>query len=157
MSNQDYGQQDQYNQGNQGQQDQYNQGNQGGYGQQQDQYNQGNQGNQGGYGQQQDQYNQGNQGQQDQYNQGNQGQQDQYNQGNQGQQQQGHGNLGGARGAAQNQVDQAIDQFGNKIPGGTQYTQQAKDAAHGVLDNLEKEGENRLGNFGGGMFGGNNQ
>ena len=41
MSNQDYGQQDQ--------------GNQGGYGQQQDQYNQGNQGNQGGYGQQQDQ------------------------------------------------------------------------------------------------------
>ncbi|GAC1399867.1 MAG: hypothetical protein NVSMB49_10910 [Ktedonobacteraceae bacterium] len=116
MSNQDYGQQDQYNQGNQG-----------GYGQQQDQ---GNQGNQGGYGQQQDQGNQSNQGNQ--------------------------GSLGGARGMAQNQVDSAIDQFGNKIPGGSQYTQQAKDAAHGVLDNLEKEGENRLGNLGG-MFGGNNQ
>ncbi len=63
--------------------------------------------------------------------------------------------LDGARNAAQNQVDQAIDQFGNKIPGGSQYTQQAKDAAHSVLDNLEQEGEKRMGNLGG-IFGGNN-
>ena len=129
------GQQDQSNQGNYGQQqDQSNQGNQGGYGQQQDQSNQG------GYGQQQDQSNQGNQ--------------DQSNQSGQ------QGSLDGARNVAQNQVDQAIDQFGSKIPGGSQYTQQAKDAAHGALDNLEKEGESRLGNLGGsvgGMFGGNNQ
>ncbi len=104
-------------------------------------YGQQDQGNQGGYGQQQDQGNQGGYGQQQQQNQG----------------QQGQGQFDGAKNVAQNQVDQAIDQFGNKIPGGSQYTQQAKDAAHGVLDNLEKEGENRLGNIGGGMFGGNNQ
>ena len=87
-----------------------------------------------------------NQQQQNQY--GNQGQQNQSNQGQ-------GGMLDGARNAAQNQVDQAIDQFGNKIPGGSQYTQQAKDAAHGILDNLEQEGEKRMGNLGG-MFGGNN-
>ena len=132
-------QQDQYgnqnNQGNQSQQDQYgNQGNQG----QQDQY--GNQNNQN----QQDQYgNQGNQGQQDQY--GNQNQQ-----GNQGQQ----GTLGGARQMAENQINQAIDQYGNKIPGGSKFTQQAKDAADGALNNLEQDAEKRMGNLGG-LFGGN--
>ena len=114
---------------------------------QQDQY--GNQGNQ------QDQYgNQGNQGnQQDQYgNQNNQGnQQNQYgNQGNQGQQ----GVMGGARQMAENQINQAIDQYGNKIPGGSKFTQQAKDAADGALNNLEQEAEKRMGNLGG-LFGGN--
>nr|MDQ2888852.1 hypothetical protein [Chloroflexota bacterium] len=79
----------------------------------------------------------------------------QRNQGQQGQQ----GNQGGldsARQMANQQVDQAIDQFAQKIPGGQQYSQQAKDAAGGVLDNLEQEGEKRLGNLGG-LFGGGNQ
>ncbi|MBA2392718.1 MAG: hypothetical protein H0V70_08220 [Ktedonobacteraceae bacterium] len=160
-------QRDQYgNQGNQNNQDQYgNQNNQG----QQDQYgnqgNQNNQNNQGQYGNQgnQDQYgnqsNQGNQGQQDQYgsqnNQGNQGQQDQYgNQNNQNNQGQQGGALGGARQMAENQIDQAIDQYGNKIPGGSQFTKQAKEAAGGVLNNLEQEAEKRMGNMGG-LFGGN--
>ncbi len=129
-------QQDQY--GNQGNQDQY--GNQGNQGSQQDQY-----GNQDQSGNQQDQYgNQGNQGGQDQSS----------NQGNQGNQQGNQGAFGGAKQAAENQIDQAIDQFGNKIPGGSQYTQQAKDAAGGILDNLEQEGEKRAGGLGG-LFGGN--
>ena len=157
MSNQYGNQQDQYGNQNQGQQDQYgnpiqqnqygNQGQQDQYGNQQDQY-----------GNQQDQYGNQNQGQQDQYgnqnqqNQyGNQGQQDQY--GNQNQQNQG-GPLSGARGMADNQINQAIDQLGNKIPGGSQYTDQAKKVASDALDNLEQEAEKRMGNMGG-LFGGN--
>ncbi len=69
------------------------------------------------------------------------------------QQQTGQGQLGGARRMAEQQVDQAIDQFAQKIPGGQQYAQKAKDAASGILDNLEKEGENRVGGLGG-MLGG---
>ncbi len=61
-----------------------------------------------------------------------------------------------ARQAAQQQVDSAIDQFANKIPGGQQYSQQAKDAAGGALENLEQQAENRFGNLGG-LFGGGNQ
>jgi hypothetical protein len=49
------------------------------------------------------------------------------------------------------QVAQAIDQFANQIPGGQQYSQQTKDAADNVLDNLEGEAEKRMG----GLFGGN--
>lgn len=49
-----------------------------------------------------------------------------------------------------NQIDQGIDQLGNKIPGGSRYTQQAKDAAHGIVGNLEQAVENRLRNMGGG-------
>ncbi|MBA2394381.1 MAG: hypothetical protein H0V70_16760 [Ktedonobacteraceae bacterium] len=111
-------------------------------------YQQNNQGQQDQYGNQQ--------GQQDQY--GNQqGQQDQYgNQNNQDQNNNQGGALGGARGAADNQINQAIDQFGNKIPGGSQYTDQAKKAASEALDNLQQEGEKRMGNLGG-MFGGDNQ
>jgi len=91
--------------------------------------------------------------QQDQY--GNRKQRDQYgNQGNQGQQGD-QGLLGGARRAAENQIDQAIDQYGNKIPGGSQFTQQAKKAAGGLLDNLEQEAEKRIGGNFGGLFGGN--
>ena len=123
------------------------------YGNQGNQY--GNQGQQGQYGNQGNQNQYGNQGQQDQYgnqgNQGNQGQQDQYgNQGNQGQQ----GPLGDARQMAENQINQAIDQYGNKIPGGSQFTQQAKNAADGALNNLEQDAEKRMGNLGG-LFGGN--
>ena len=61
---------------------------------------------------------------------------------------------------AEQQIDSAIDQLAQKVPGGTQYTQQAKDAASGVLDKLEgeleQEAEKRLGNLGGmlgGLFG----
>jgi len=56
---------------------------------------------------------------------------------------------------AQNQIDQAIDQYANKIPGGSGLTNQAKEAVGGILDGLEKEGENRIGDLGGGLFGGN--
>jgi len=42
---------------------------------------------------------------------------------------------------AEQQINQAIDQFANKIPGGQQYSQQAKDAASGILGNLENEAE----------------
>ncbi|MBV8822012.1 MAG: hypothetical protein JO123_04415, partial [Ktedonobacteraceae bacterium] len=95
-------------------------------------------------GQQQDQYGQGQGGQQ----------QDQYGQGQNPQQQQ-HGSLHQPREMAEQQIDQAIDQFGNKIPGGSQYTQQAKEAASGILDNLENQVEKKAGDMLGGMFGGN--
>jgi hypothetical protein len=55
---------------------------------------------------------------------------------------------------AEQQVDQAIDQFAGKIPGGQQYAQQAKEAASGILGNLESEAEQHMGNLGG-LFGGN--
>ncbi len=131
------GNQDQFS-NQQGQQDQFGnqQGQQGQYGNQQGQF--GNQqGQQGQYGNQQGQF--GNQ----------QGQQGQY-----GNQQQG-GILRGPRDMAENQIDQAIDQYANKIPGGSGLTPQAKEAAHNILDGLEKDGENRLGGLGGGLFGGN--
>ncbi|MBV9227778.1 MAG: hypothetical protein JOZ18_00600 [Chloroflexi bacterium] len=64
------------------------------------------------------------------------------------------GMLSDVRQMAEQQIDQVIDQFGNKVPGGSQYTQQAKDAIGGILDNLEQEVENRIGNLGGGMLGG---
>ena len=94
------------------------------------------------------------QGQQGQY--GNQqGQQGQY--GNQqGQQDQG-GILRGARDMAQNQIDQVIDEYANKIPGGSGLTGEAKNAVGGILDSLEKDGENRIGELGGGLFGGNKE
>ena len=67
----------------------------------------------------------------------------------QGAQQQGAINQ--ARQMAGQQVDQAIDQFADQIPGGKQYSQQAKDAANSGLDSLENEAQKRFG----GMFGGN--
>ena len=91
------------------------------------------------------------------------GQMDQGQMGQMGQSgQSGQDQFGGARQAAQGQVDNAIDQFANRIPGGGQYAQQAKDAANQGIDNMEQEAENRMGNAGGGigerlggMFGGN--
>lgn len=71
--------------------------------------------------------------------------------------QQGQGQLAQERQMAENQVDQAIDQLANKVPGGAQYAQKAKDEADKVLDNLEGELEKRMGNVGGmlgGLFGG---
>jgi ABC-type transporter Mla subunit MlaD len=71
-----------------------------------------------------------------------------------------HNQLDAARHLAEQQIDSAIDQLAQKVPGGTQYTQQAKDAASSVLDKLEgeleQEAEKRLGNLGGmlgGLFG----
>lgn len=67
------------------------------------------------------------------------------------------GQLAQERQMAENQVDQAIDQLANKVPGGAQYAQKAKDEADVVLNNLEGELEKRLGNAGGllgGLFGG---
>ena len=65
--------------------------------------------------------------------------------------------LDGARNMAQEQADQAIDQFAGKVPGGTQFSQQAKDAVGGILQNLEHEGENRLGTMLGGNAGSQGQ
>jgi len=61
-----------------------------------------------------------------------------------------------ARQAAQQQVNSGIDQFAKKIPGGDQYSQQAKDTADNALENMEQQAENRFGNLGG-LFGGGNQ
>jgi hypothetical protein len=150
---QDPYQQDPNQQWNQGQQQDPNQ--QWNQGQQQDPNQQWNQG------QQQDPNQQWNQGQQQdpnqQWNQGQ--QQDPNQQWNQGQQQDPNqqwnqgGILGSAGQMAEGQVDQVIDQLGNKIPGGSQYTQQAKNVAHGAIGNLEQEFENRLRNMGGGNQG----
>src|SRR5207248_72373 len=97
------------------------------------------------------------QGNQDQWGQqGGQGNQDQWGQQQSGQSGQGQGAqqqgaVHQARQVAGQQVDQAIDQFANQIPGGQQYSQQAKDAAASGLDALENEAQKRFG----GMFGGN--
>jgi len=106
---------------------------------------------------QQDQYGNTNQSgmpQQDQY--GNQQdqtgmQQDQY--GNQ----QNTGPVGDAERMAQQQVDQGIDNLGNKIPGGQRFTGQAKDMASKGMDDLENEAERRGRDMFGGMGGGGSQ
>jgi hypothetical protein len=125
-------------------------------GQQQDQY--GNQ--QGQYGNQ-DPNQQGQYGNQDPNQQGQQqGQYSNQDPNQQGQQQGQYGNqnpnqqgqqdqFGGIRQQAEQQIDQAIDQFGNKIPGGQQFTQQAKDKVPGLLGDLESEAEKRMGGLGG--------
>ena len=68
----------------------------------------------------------------------------------QGQGAQQQGAIHQARQMAGQQVDQTIDQFANRIPGGQQYSQQAKDAASSGLDTLENEAQKRAGD----MFGG---
>ncbi len=116
----------------------------------QDPYQQGNQG------QNYDPNQQQNQGGQQGYDPNQQGGQQSYDPNQQGGQQQNQGGqFSGAKQQAQQGMDQAIDQFANKIPGGQQYSQQAKDAAGGVLNNLEGEAEKRLGGGLGGLFGGN--
>jgi len=85
------------------------------------------------------------------------------------QQQQGEGLLDGVRDMAEQQIDQVIDNLATKVPGGQRYAEQAKDAASGVLDtmqkeaerrvdevldNVQKEAEKRVGGMVGGMFGG---
>ncbi len=68
--------------------------------------------------------------------------------------------MDGLKHQAEQKIDETIDQFAQKIPGGTNFSKQAKDAMGGILDNLEQEAEaqggNILGNLGnsiGGMFG----
>lgn len=70
-------------------------------------------------------------------------------------QQQDAGPLGDVRRTAGERVNQGIDDVANRIPGGDQYAQKAKDAASGGMDRLQQEGENRGGERLGGMFGGN--
>lgn len=73
-------------------------------------------------------------------------------------QQPGQDQLSGAKQQAEDQINNAIDQFAGKVPGGDKFSQQAKDAAAGGLDNIEKEGESKLGDLPGGlggMLGGN--
>jgi hypothetical protein len=66
------------------------------------------------------------------------------------------GQLDAARDMAEQQIDKAIDQFAQKIPGGTEHVQQAKDAASNILDKMEQEAEAHMGDLGGmlgGLFG----
>ena len=62
--------------------------------------------------------------------------------------------LQGARDQAQTQVDNAIDQFAQKVPGGEAVSGTAKNAVHGVLDNLEQQAQNKADEMLGGMLGG---
>ena len=66
-----------------------------------------------------------------------------------------------ARNAAEGQVDNVIDQYASKVPGGEQYKQQAKDFASKGLDRIEEEGKKHSGSILdeakrklGGLFGG---
>lgn len=90
---------------------------------------------------------------QDQFQQQGSNQQPQQGNPNQPQQQQqgviGNSQMDAAKHAAEQQIDQAIDQFAQKIPGGAGYTQQAKDAAAGILDSLEQQAEQHMGDVGG--------
>lgn len=61
--------------------------------------------------------------------------------------------LAKTRSQAQQQVNNAIDQLAQKIPGGDRIAKQAKDAASGILDSLEQQGGKLIGNLGG-IFGG---
>ncbi len=72
----------------------------------------------------------------------------------------GHDQAEALKHQAEQKIDETIDQLAQKIPGGTNFSQQAKDAMSGVLDNLEQQAEqqggnilNNLGNSIGGMFG----
>src|ERR1700730_921491 len=123
------------------------------YDYQQDPNQQNQQGNQ--YGQDPNQQNQqGNQYGQDpnqQYQQRNQYGQDPNQQSQQGGQYD-QGQFSGARQVADQQINQAIDQFANKIPGGPQPAGQGKDVGSGILGNLENQAEQRLGGGAGGML-----
>lgn len=79
---------------------------------------------------------------------------------------QGGGLLGGAMGdvrqAVENQIYQAIDHYGNQVPGGERFTPEAKNAVAGILDNLQRQLEGQaassMGGLGSGLFGeGGNQ
>lgn len=62
-----------------------------------------------------------------------------------------------ARETAEHKINQAIEQYASKIPGGEQFVGQAKEAASNVLNTLEKEAGNRLGGIvsgAGGILGG---
>ena len=72
-----------------------------------------------------------------------------------------NGMLSSEKQVAEQKVDEAIDQLAQKIPGGENYTQQAKAAADGVLQNLEQQLEQQIeqhkgdaGNILGNIFGG---
>ena len=63
------------------------------------------------------------------------------------------GPLNGVRQAVENQIYQAIDHYGSQVPGGHQFTPEAKNAVAGILDNLQRQLEaqaaNRMGGLGG--------
>lgn len=105
------------------------------------------------YGQGQQDYMQGQQGYdqgQQSYGQGQQGYgQDPTQMSGQGQQP-GMEQINQAKQMAKQQIDQVIDQFAGRIPGGQQLSQPAKDAVGGVIDNLADQAMQRMG----GMFGG---
>lgn len=63
------------------------------------------------------------------------------------------GMLGGARQQAEDQVNNTIDEFANRVPGSQRYAQQAKDQADNALGDIENEAEKRMGDLGG-AFGG---
>jgi hypothetical protein len=80
-----------------------------------------------------------------------------------GQTNEGGGLLGGAlSGVRQNieaQMGGLIDHYAGQVPGGHQFSPEAKQAVSGILDNLQRQLENqaanRLGGMGGGLFGEN--
>ncbi|HEX8032496.1 MAG TPA: hypothetical protein VF510_01540 [Ktedonobacterales bacterium] len=61
----------------------------------------------------------------------------------------GQGQMDNLRQQAEGRVDDAIDQSADKVPGGEQHAQQAKDAAASGLDRAQQEAENRMGDAGG--------
>jgi len=75
-----------------------------------------------------------------------------------------NGMLSSAEQMAEQKVNEAIDQFAHKIPGGENVSQQAKVAADNVLKNLEQQLEQQaeqhkgdVGSIIGNIFGGHNK
>lgn len=66
------------------------------------------------------------------------------------------GQLAQVKQQAQQQINSAIDMFASKLPGGAVLSQPAKNAASGILDNLEQTATGKISNLGdvGGMLGG---
>lgn len=61
----------------------------------------------------------------------------------------GQGQMDNLRQQAEGRADDAIDQSADKVPGGEQHAQQAKDAAASGLDRVQQEADNRMGDAGG--------
>jgi|GEM_PF-2538528 hypothetical protein len=59
--------------------------------------------------------------------------------------------LGGMQQQAQDAINNEIDQFANKVPGGEQAAQQAKDAAGSGLDQIAQQAQSHEGDLPGGL------
>lgn len=67
------------------------------------------------------------------------------------------GALGSVRQDIENQISQAIDHYAGQVPGGHQFSPEAKRAISGVIDGLTRQLEGQaashMGGFGGTVFG----